>query len=86
MDACNQLQFPFAKSEEMDVGGSETPTNEKPLSKGARKRRNKRLKNQQQEENTASVQQSDSNGKTKKKLSIEEKNQRKKLFVRRNHL
>lgn len=70
------------KPETVDVEvDAETSTNEKPISKGARKRRNKRIKNQQPEENNSSIQKSDVNGKTKKKLSNEEKNQRKKLFV-----
>lgn len=70
------------KLETVDVEvDAETSTNEKPLSKGARKRRNKRIKNQQPEESNSSIQQSDGNGKTKKKLSDEEKSQRKKLFV-----
>lgn len=73
------------KPETIDVEvDAETSTNEKPLSKGARKRRNKRIKNQQPEEGKPSMQHGnndDAIGKTKKKLSNEEKNQRKKLFV-----
>lgn len=84
MEIVAQVQ-PNPRPQTMDLE-AEASTSEKPLSKGARKRRNKRLKNQQQEENISSAQLPDSNGKTKKKLSIEEKNQRKKIFVSKiNH-
>lgn len=73
---------PIPDSNELDgEAEAEVPSNGKPLSKGARKRRNKRMKNQQPEETNSTAQQIDVNGKTKKKLSVEEKNQRKKLFV-----